>query len=117
LTEVAGWSLAKALHSPSRASLGRGVDVLGLAIDGGFWAIGVSWVDVDFLAAVFGDVPMSTSRTGVYQLRRMHQLGRRVHMLASTRDLDTVEDLVAVAGTRCRGRLGGVLSVVAAELV
>jgi glycosyltransferase A (GT-A) superfamily protein (DUF2064 family) len=97
--------------------LGRGVDVLGLAIDGGFWAIGMSWVDVDFLAAVFGDVPMSTSRTGVYQLRRMHQLGRRVHMLASTRDLDTVEDLVAVAGAGCRGRLGGVLSVVAAELV
>ena len=96
--------------------LERGVDVLGLAIDGGYWAIGLSCVDEDFLAAVFGDVPMSTSRTGVYQLRRMHQLGRAVHMLASTRDLDTVEDLVAAAEAQRPGRLGCVLSAVAATL-
>ena len=96
--------------------LERGVDALGLAIDGGYWAIGLSRADDSFLAAVFGDVPMSTSRTGVFQLRRLHQLGRSVHMLASTRDLDTVEDLVAAAEANRAGRLGGVLSAVWATL-
>ena len=97
--------------------LERGVDALGLAIDGGYWAIGLSRVEDDFLAAVFGDVPMSTSRTGVFQLRRLHELGRSVHMLASTRDLDTVDDLIAAAGENRVGRLGGVLCAVAATLV
>ena len=97
--------------------LERGVDALGLAIDGGYWAIGLSRVEDDFLAAVFGDVPMSTSRTGVFQLRRLHELGRSVHMLASTRDLDTVDDLIAAAGDNRVGRLGGVLCAVAATLV
>jgi glycosyltransferase A (GT-A) superfamily protein (DUF2064 family) len=97
--------------------LNRGIDVLGLAIDGGYWAIGLSQVDDAFLAAVFDDVPMSTSRTGVHQLRRLHQLGRPVHMLASTRDLDTAEDLVAAVGAQRGGRLGGVLSAVAATLM
>ncbi|MEO6158089.1 MAG: DUF2064 domain-containing protein [Ilumatobacteraceae bacterium] len=94
-----------------------GVDALGLALDGGYWAIGLSRVDDHFLAAVFGGVPMSTSRTGVFQLRRLHQLGRSVHMLASTRDLDTVEDLIAAAEAHRTGRLGGVLSAVAATLM
>ncbi len=97
--------------------LERGVDALGLARDGGYWAIGLSCVDDRFLAAVFGDVPMSTSRTGVHQLTRLHHLGRRVHMLSSTRDLDTVEDLVAAAGDKRSGRLGGVLAAVTATLV
>ncbi|MEO7399121.1 MAG: DUF2064 domain-containing protein [Ilumatobacteraceae bacterium] len=96
--------------------LERGVDALGLAIDGGYWAIGLSSVDDHFLGAVFGDVPMSTSRTGVRQLRRLHQLGRPVHMLANTRDLDTVEDLFAAAGARRSGRLGEVVSAVVATL-
>ncbi|MEO6122453.1 MAG: DUF2064 domain-containing protein [Ilumatobacteraceae bacterium] len=96
--------------------LARGVDVLGLAIDGGYWSIGLSRFDADFLDAVFRDVPMSTSRTGVHQLRRLHQLGRPVHMLASTRDLDTVDDLVAATAVQRPGRLGGVLSAVASTL-
>lgn len=97
--------------------LERGVDVLGLAIDGGYWAIGLTYGDDDFLAAAFDHVPMSTSHTGVYQLRRLHQLGRSVHMLASTRDLDTVEDLLAAAAAGRRvGRLGEVLCAVAATI-
>ena len=96
--------------------LERGVDVLGLAIDGGYWAIGLACADDDFLTAVFGDVPMSTSRTGVYQLRRLHQLGRSVHMLASTRDLDTVGDLLAAAAGPRVGRLGDVARAIAATL-
>jgi len=97
--------------------LARGVDVLGLAIDGGYWVIGLSSIEADFLSAVFDDVPMSTSQTGVHQLRRLHQLGRRVHMLASTRDLDTVDDLLAVARAQRGGRLGEVLATVVATLV
>lgn len=97
--------------------LARGVDVLGLAIDGGYWAIGLSSVNDDFLAAAFSDVPMSTSRTGVCQLHRLHQLGRPVHMLASARDLDTVEDLLATARVQRPGRLGRVASAVAASLM
>lgn len=100
------------------AALGRierGVDVLGLALDGGYWAIGLACDSDDFLAAVFGGVPMSTSRAGVYQLRRLHRLGRSVHMLGSTRDLDTVGDLLAAAAAGQRvGRLGEVASAVAA---
>ena len=96
--------------------LGRDVDVLGLAIDGGYWVIGLSSVEADFLAAVFDDVPMSTSQTGVHQLRRLHGQGRRVHMLASTRDLDTVDDLLAAASAQRSGRLGEVLATVAASL-
>ena len=96
--------------------LERGVDVLGLAIDGGYWAIGLARAEEDFLGAVFGDVPMSTSRTGVYQLRRLHQLGRSVHMLTSTRDLDTVGDLLAAAAGQRGGRLGDAARAVAATL-
>lgn len=96
--------------------LERGVDVLGLAIDGGYWAIGLARTDEDFLGAVFGGIPMSTSRTGVYQLRRLHQLGRSVHMLASARDLDTVGDMLAAAAGQPVGRLGDVARAVATAL-
>ena len=96
--------------------LARGFDVLGLAIDGGYWAIGLSSVEDEFVSAVFDGVPMSTSQTGVHQLRRLHQLGRSVHMLASTRDLDTVADLLAAAKAHRNGRLGEVLATVAATL-
>ena len=94
----------------------RGVDVLGLAVDGGYWAIGLTRSDENFIAACFGGVPMSTSRTGVYQLRRLHQLGRSVHMLASARDLDTVADLLGAAAGERAGRLGDVARVVVARL-
>ncbi len=97
--------------------LENGVDVLGLAVDGGYWAIGLSSVDERFLAAVFDGVPMSASHTGAHQLRRLHRLGRRVHMLASARDLDTPADLFAAADAKHPGRLGAVVSAVAANLV
>ena len=97
-------------------SLKSGVDVLGLAVDGGYWAIGLSSVEDGFVAALFRDVPMSTSRTGAHQLRRLHQLGRRVHMLQLTRDLDTADDLIAAAKAHRGGRLGEVLKRVAATV-
>ncbi len=77
---------AQALHD--------GNDVLGLAVDGGYWVIGLHRVD----AAVFDGIPMSTSATGLAQLARLHRLGRRVRMLPMAHDLDTVDDLRIAAG-------------------
>jgi glycosyltransferase A (GT-A) superfamily protein (DUF2064 family) len=65
---------------------------LGLAVDGGWWAIGLRRPDID----VFLDVPMSTSTTGAAQLARLRDLGRDVTSLPSLVDLDTIGDLAAV---------------------
>jgi glycosyltransferase A (GT-A) superfamily protein (DUF2064 family) len=81
-----------------------GDDVIGLTSDGGYWVIGLATVD----AAVFDGVPMSQSHTGLAQIRRLHQLGRRLRMLPMGRDLDTVADLKAVAEGAGGGRLDAV---------
>jgi glycosyltransferase A (GT-A) superfamily protein (DUF2064 family) len=70
-----------------------GRDAIGLATDGGYWAIALGTVD----RRVFDAVPMSTSSTGVAQLSRLHALGRSVARLPSARDLDTFDDLVDAA--------------------
>ena len=88
---------------------------LGLAEDGGWWAIGLRQAD----ARVFLDVPMSTSRTGAAQLARLHGLGLDVTSLPTLVDLDTIADLPAVVerGTAIRtaalARTLGVLPFVA----
>lgn len=74
-------------------SLIDGIDVLGLASDGGYWCIGLHAVD----ASVFNGVPMSASHTGLAQLRRLHELRRPVRLLHAGRDLDTIDDLRAHA--------------------
>ncbi len=80
---------------------GRERAVLGPATDGGWWAIGLPQCDP---GAVFAGIPMSSSRTGACQHRRLLALGFDVRLAASRRDIDTVDDLVAVAhdapGTR-----------------
>ena len=75
------------------SALRAGFDVLGLAVDGGYWVIGLHRVD----RAVFEHVPMSTSATGLAQLGRLHRLGRRVRMLRMEHDLDTIDDLRVAA--------------------
>lgn len=82
-----------------------GDDVLGLAEDGGYWMIGLSARTVDRVDDVFSGVPMSTSRTGAVQLRRLRRAGGHVHLLPSARDLDDWDDLVAVAASGRAGRL------------
>jgi glycosyltransferase A (GT-A) superfamily protein (DUF2064 family) len=75
--------------------------VLGMAEDGGWWVVG--WHHAD-PAKVFRGVPMSTSSTGVMQRLRLEQLGLTVRSAPVRRDIDTIDDLVAVAaaapGTR-----------------
>ena len=71
-----------------------GVDaVLGLAEDGGFWALGLCrWTP-----GLFSGIEMSRADTGQQQLRRLRAAGLRVRLLPSMRDVDTAYDAKAVA--------------------
>lgn len=89
------------LTAAGRRLLEPGVDaVLGPAVDGGYWTIGLRRPD----PRVFEGVPMSTTRTGSLQLRRLGALGLRVAILPTLRDVDTMDDALCVArdapGTR-----------------
>ncbi|MGI8757723.1 MAG: TIGR04282 family arsenosugar biosynthesis glycosyltransferase [Acidimicrobiales bacterium] len=80
--------------SPRRA-------VLGPAVDGGWWTIGLpaaagSSTDGGY-ADLFEGVAMSTPRTGDDQRRRLGQLGFEVVLGSTRRDIDTVADLTEVA--------------------
>lgn len=74
--------------------------VLGLASDGGYWAIGFSCASI----GLFDDVPMSTAETGARQLDALRAAGLSVALLPELRDVDTFDDALAVArlapGTR-----------------
>ena len=74
--------------------------VLGPALDGGYWAIGLRRPD----PLAFLGVPMSTARTGQAQLARLRSLRLRVRLLPTLRDVDLFEDARAAAeagrGTR-----------------
>jgi glycosyltransferase A (GT-A) superfamily protein (DUF2064 family) len=94
------------------AALQRGADTIGLATDGGYWAIGVSDVD----RRVFHEVPMSASHTGLAQLRQLHRLHRGVHHLPMARDLDTLDDVVAASQRVHRTALVAAAKAVLAEL-
>jgi len=76
-------------------ALRRGADVLGPALDGGYWAIGLA--ATDRCAHAFRDVEMSTDRTCAQQLDRLHSLGRPVELLPEARDIDTFDDVIALA--------------------
>lgn len=67
--------------------------VLGPCIDGGYWAIGMKRSD----PAAFDGVPMSTHRTGEFQLERLAELGMSVAELPELRDIDFFEDARVVA--------------------
>lgn len=75
------------------ALLDRHDAALGLARDGGWWAVALRRGH----PACFLGVPMSTGSTGQAQLRRLRALGLAVATLPVLRDVDTVEDLRAVA--------------------
>ena len=68
--------------------------VLGHALDGGWWVIGWRAADPH---EVFAGVPMSTATTGPVQETRLRRLGFDVVRAAPKQDIDTVDDLAAVA--------------------
>lgn len=91
----------------------RGVDTIGLATDGGYWMIGLCADSVTIAHELFDGIPMSRTHTGLVQLRRMHAYERQVRLLPMARDLDTIDDLRAVAES---GRTGS-LAMVAAQVL
>jgi uncharacterized protein len=100
-----GASLA-ALHAPS-------VDaVLGPCLDGGWWGIGLREPD----PAVFLGVPMSTPSTHDAQRSRVCSLGLRVHALPTLRDVDDIDDAVAVARAAPHTRFAETLRVMLPRL-
>jgi uncharacterized protein len=82
------------LADAARALRRPGTDaVLGPALDGGYWTIGLRDPD----PAVFEGVPMSSDRTCEAQRGKLAELGLRVATLSWLRDVDTIEDAHAVA--------------------
>ena len=71
----------------------EGGAVLGEALDGGWWAIGLQ----EPRREIFEGVPMSTPDTGRLQRKRLEELGIRFTSLEVLRDIDTAEDAHAVA--------------------
>jgi uncharacterized protein len=80
-------------QAAARLTFGDVDAVLGPALDGGYWTIGLQAPD----GAAFDGVPMSSAKTCVAQRLRLEQLGLRVGELPALRDVDTIEDAQAVA--------------------
>lgn len=92
-----------------RALSRPGVDaVLGPALDGGYWSVGLREPRPD----VFAGVPMSVERTCAAQRLAMRELGLRVHEQPRLRDVDTIDDARSVAAQAPRSRFATVLAAV-----
>jgi uncharacterized protein len=87
----------------------RADSVLGLATDGGWWALGVRDA-VD--ACVVRRVPASRADTGVRTLTALRARGLRVTMLPELRDVDTMPDARAVAAQVPRSRFARAVAAV-----
>jgi rSAM/selenodomain-associated transferase 1 len=98
-----------ALLDAGIAALDGADAVLGLARDGGYWAIGLRRPD----AAVFRDVPMSAADTGAVQRARLAALRLRTASLPRLRDVDTIADAHAVAALARGGHFARTLEAVA----
>ena len=98
------------------AAARRGVDTIGLATDGGYWMIGLCVASVAVAHELFDGIPMSTTHTGLAQLRRLHTHGRQVRLLPMARDLDTFDDLQAVAESGRTGSLARVAARAVADI-
>jgi rSAM/selenodomain-associated transferase 1 len=94
-----------ALLSESARGLAEADAVLGPALDGGFWALGLSRPDASLLVGV----PMSVAHTGRRQRSRLRAAGLHVRMLPALRDVDRIEDARAVAAQVPGGRFARTL--------
>ncbi|MGH3716010.1 MAG: TIGR04282 family arsenosugar biosynthesis glycosyltransferase [Micromonosporaceae bacterium] len=87
-----------------------GVDaVLGMAYDGGWWALGLR--RPEHAAALIG-VPMSTPQTGRLTLGALRRRGLTVALLPVLRDVDTAADAYAVAAQCNGGRFASTVSAI-----
>jgi glycosyltransferase A (GT-A) superfamily protein (DUF2064 family) len=101
------------LLSGAAGRLAGGADaVIGPALDGGYWAIGLRRPAPD----AFAGVPMSTPRTGAAQRRRLAALGLGVAILPELRDVDTWGDAVAVADALPRSGFASTVSTISRRL-
>ncbi len=104
--QVTPRDLAAAAHALLAPGTGA---VLGLAEDGGWWALGLHAP----VPGLFDGVPMSTGRTGAAQRARLDALGLRTTDLPVQRDLDHVADIRALAALQ---EPGSALAATAARL-
>lgn len=102
--------LTTALLRQCLAALASGEAVLGAAEDGGWWALGLARPD----GALLRGVPTSRDDTGARQARRLREAGLTVHPLPVLRDVDTVDDALAVAAAAPTTRFSAVLASVLA---
>jgi uncharacterized protein len=77
----------------SVTALAGGQAVLGLASDGGWWALGVTDAA---LADCLREVPMSQSDTGELTLKALRHRGVEVALLDELTDVDTIGDVAGV---------------------
>ena len=98
---IVGMETPHAMHAlvDGVAALARGLDVLGPALDGGYWSIELARSE----PGVFSGIEISTDHTGADQLERMQEPGRNVHLLPMARDIDTFDDVRALAETHLGG--------------
>jgi len=92
-------------------ALSERASVLGAALDGGYWGIGLRDAD----PRVFEGVPMSAAHTGAVQRARLTALGLQPAMLPPLLDVDTIEDARAVARTAPDGRFAQALAAIEPE--
>ncbi len=99
----------KLLLDGLRALRRPGVDaVLGPALDGGYWSVGLG----ERVAGAFTGVPMSSSATCARQRARLRELGLRVHEQRTLRDVDTITDARAVASAAPHTRFARALATI-----
>ncbi len=86
---------------------------LGLALDGGFWALGMREPRGDLVRGI----PMSRPDTGRLQRDRLTQAGLQVGMLTPLTDVDTIADAHHVAARAPESRFAATLAGFTRELV
>ncbi len=80
--------------------------VIGPAEDGGWWTLGMR----EPHPLAFRGVPMSEANTGAAQLEALASLGLATRELAQLRDVDTIDDAVAVAAASPDSRFAAALA-------
>lgn len=98
--------LTPELLASALTALATAPAVLGLAPDGGWWALGLQRPD----GALLAGVPTSRDDTGARQLQRLRTAGLDPVLLPELRDVDTASDAHAAAALAPDGRFAQVLA-------